>query len=103
MQISRWAGRCRGPVFWPMEDASEVLRFYRDWIDGCPDELMTMIGCSISVRTTGRQARGGGGRVPDELLPAQSEHPAGLNHSFEGGAKSSSWMLSGSRNTRTDA
>lgn len=31
-----------GPVFWPMEDAQEVLRFYRDWIADCPDELMTI-------------------------------------------------------------
>ena len=31
-----------GPVFWPMEDAPEVLRFYRDWIADCPDELMTI-------------------------------------------------------------
>ncbi|WP_223883750.1 FAD-binding oxidoreductase [Pseudarthrobacter sp. BIM B-2242] len=30
-----------GPVFWAMEDAPEVLRFYRDWIADCPDELMT--------------------------------------------------------------
>jgi FAD/FMN-containing dehydrogenase len=32
-----------GPVFWPAEDAPEVLRFYRDWIAGCPDELMTIV------------------------------------------------------------
>jgi FAD/FMN-containing dehydrogenase len=32
-----------GPVFWPMEDAPEVLRFYRDWITDCPDELMTIV------------------------------------------------------------
>jgi FAD/FMN-containing dehydrogenase len=32
-----------GPVFWPMERAPEVLRFYRDWIAGCPDELMTIV------------------------------------------------------------
>ena len=32
-----------GPVFWPMEDATEVLRFYRDWIGDCPDELMTIV------------------------------------------------------------
>ena len=32
-----------GPVFWLMEDAPEVLRFYRDWIAGCPDELMTIV------------------------------------------------------------
>lgn len=31
-----------GPVFWPMEDAPQVLRFYRDWIADCPDELMTI-------------------------------------------------------------
>ncbi|MCH7230929.1 FAD-binding oxidoreductase [Glycomyces sp. L485] len=31
-----------GPVFWAMEDAPEVLRFYRDWIADCPDELMTI-------------------------------------------------------------
>jgi len=32
-----------GPVFWAMEDAPRVLRFYRDWIAGCPDELMTIV------------------------------------------------------------
>jgi FAD/FMN-containing dehydrogenase len=32
-----------GPVFWPMEDAPEVLRFYRDWVADCPDELMTIV------------------------------------------------------------
>lgn len=32
-----------GPVFWPMEDAPDVLRFYRDWIDGSPDELTTIV------------------------------------------------------------
>lgn len=31
-----------GPVFWAMEDAPEVLRFYREWIADCPDELMTI-------------------------------------------------------------
>jgi hypothetical protein len=31
-----------GPVFWPMEDTPEVLRFYRDWLADCPDELMTV-------------------------------------------------------------
>jgi FAD/FMN-containing dehydrogenase len=31
-----------GPVFWPMENAPEVLRFYRDWIADAPDELMTI-------------------------------------------------------------
>jgi len=32
-----------GVVAWPMEDAPEVLRFYRDWIADCPDELMTIV------------------------------------------------------------
>jgi FAD/FMN-containing dehydrogenase len=32
-----------GPVFWPMEDAPDVLRFYRDWIADCPDELLTIV------------------------------------------------------------
>ena len=32
-----------GPVFWPMEECPTVLRFYRDWIAGCPDELMTIV------------------------------------------------------------
>jgi FAD/FMN-containing dehydrogenase len=32
-----------GPVFWPMQDAPQVLRFYRDWIADCPDELMTIV------------------------------------------------------------
>jgi FAD/FMN-containing dehydrogenase len=32
-----------GPVFWKAEDSPEVLRFYRDWIADCPDELMTIV------------------------------------------------------------
>jgi FAD binding domain/Berberine and berberine like len=32
-----------GPVFWAMDDAPEVLRFYRDWIHDCPDELTTIV------------------------------------------------------------
>jgi FAD/FMN-containing dehydrogenase len=32
-----------GPIFWPMDDAQGVLRFYRDWIADCPDELMTLV------------------------------------------------------------
>src|SRR5215211_5818528 len=34
-----------GPIFWPIEDASNVLRFYREWIKGIPDELMTIVSC----------------------------------------------------------
>jgi FAD/FMN-containing dehydrogenase len=32
-----------GPIFWPMEDSPEVLRFYREWIAEAPDELMTIV------------------------------------------------------------
>jgi FAD/FMN-containing dehydrogenase len=32
-----------GPVFWPMEQAPEVLRFYRDWITDVPEELTTVV------------------------------------------------------------
>ena len=32
-----------GPVFWPMTQSPEVLRFYRDWIADAPDELMTIV------------------------------------------------------------
>ncbi|MGH2488236.1 MAG: FAD-binding oxidoreductase, partial [Candidatus Limnocylindria bacterium] len=32
-----------GPIFWPMEDSSRVLRFYRDWIADAPDELTTIV------------------------------------------------------------
>jgi hypothetical protein len=32
-----------GPVFWPMEESPNVLRFYREWISVAPDELMTIV------------------------------------------------------------
>ena len=32
-----------GAVFWPAEEAEEVLRFYREWVGDCPDELMTIV------------------------------------------------------------
>ena len=32
-----------GPVFWPMEQSPNVLRFYRDWVADAPDELMTIV------------------------------------------------------------
>jgi hypothetical protein len=32
-----------GPVFWPIEDSPDVLRFYRDWIAEAPDDLMTIV------------------------------------------------------------
>jgi FAD/FMN-containing dehydrogenase len=32
-----------GVVFYPGERAAEILRFYRDWVDGAPDELTTLV------------------------------------------------------------
>src|SRR5215210_8260005 len=32
-----------GPIFWPMQQSGEVLRFYRDWVAEAPDELMTIV------------------------------------------------------------
>ena len=32
-----------GPLYFALEDGPEVLRFYRDFIDGAPDELTTIL------------------------------------------------------------
>jgi FAD/FMN-containing dehydrogenase len=32
-----------GPIYWALEDAPEVLRFYRDFIAEAPDELTTIV------------------------------------------------------------
>jgi FAD/FMN-containing dehydrogenase len=32
-----------GMVIWPAERAAEVLRFYRDWVRGYPDEVTTLV------------------------------------------------------------
>jgi FAD/FMN-containing dehydrogenase len=32
-----------GPIFWPMEESPNVLRFYRDWITDVPEELTTIV------------------------------------------------------------
>jgi FAD/FMN-containing dehydrogenase len=32
-----------GPIFWKMEDAPALLRFYREWIADAPDDLMTIL------------------------------------------------------------
>ena len=32
-----------GAVFWPIDQAASVLRRHRDWLAGCPDELMTLV------------------------------------------------------------
>ena len=56
-----------GPIFWPMEESPQVLRFYRDWIAEAPDELMTIVvhrkapAASLRARGAARQARRGRG------------------------------------------
>jgi hypothetical protein len=32
-----------GPIFWPIEQAPDLLRFYRAWSAEAPDELMTLV------------------------------------------------------------
>jgi len=32
-----------GPIFWPMEESPNVLRFYRGWITDVPEELTTIV------------------------------------------------------------
>jgi FAD binding domain/Berberine and berberine like len=32
-----------GPIFWAMDDAPDVLRYYRDWVADAPDDLMTIL------------------------------------------------------------
>jgi FAD/FMN-containing dehydrogenase len=32
-----------GPVFWPAEDTADVLRFYREFVSGAPDELGNVV------------------------------------------------------------
>ena len=32
-----------GPIFWPMDKAAALLRFYRDWSAAAPNELMTIV------------------------------------------------------------
>jgi FAD/FMN-containing dehydrogenase len=37
-----------GPVFYPLEDAPELLRFYREFIAAAPDELTTIFELSVA-------------------------------------------------------
>ena len=40
---ARGAQLLSGPIFWPAEEAPNVLRFYRDWIADLPDEMTTSV------------------------------------------------------------
>jgi FAD/FMN-containing dehydrogenase len=37
-----------GPIFFPGERAAEVLRFYRDWTRGLPDDLTTLVNLTTA-------------------------------------------------------
>ena len=37
-----------GPIFHPLEDAREVLRFYREFVATAPDELTTIFELSVA-------------------------------------------------------
>jgi hypothetical protein len=32
-----------GPIFWPMEESPNVLRFYREWIKDVPDDMTSVV------------------------------------------------------------
>ena len=32
-----------GAIFWPMSESPKLMRFYRDWIAGAPDDLTTIV------------------------------------------------------------
>ncbi|NED97213.1 FAD-binding oxidoreductase [Phytoactinopolyspora alkaliphila] len=52
-----------GTVYWPVEQAVPVLRFYRDWIAGCPDELMTIVALRRAPATPAVPAELAGQRL----------------------------------------
>ena len=37
-----------GPIFHPLDDAREVLRFYREFIAAAPDELTTIFDLRVA-------------------------------------------------------
>jgi FAD/FMN-containing dehydrogenase len=37
-----------GAIFFPSEDAGELLRFYRDWVEEAPDELTTVVNLAVA-------------------------------------------------------
>ena len=78
-----------GPIFHPLEDAPEVLRFYREFIAAAPDELTTIFELSVAAaaplpagggarqadRDGGRLLRGISGRGRRGRPPAQAVRP----------------------------
>ena len=85
-----------GPIFWPMEQSGEVLRFYRDWVADAPDELMTIVvhrkAPPLPVRP-GRAARQAG----------RDGRPAAGSATWRRGRSSSSRCASSARRSRTSA
>ncbi len=78
-----------GPIFHPLEDAPEVLRFYREFIATAPDELTTIFDLSVPpplpflpeevhgkpIVMVGRLLRGISGRGRRGRPPAQGVRP----------------------------
>jgi hypothetical protein len=68
-----------GPVFWPMEKAPEVLRFYRDWVADAPRirkipvhdifECVNEVFFRVHKRALNRN------RFPSVSSPAESHDP----------------------------
>ena len=40
-----------GPIFFPADQASELLGFYREWVQGAPDELTTVLSLATAPAT----------------------------------------------------
>ena len=70
-----------GPIFWPMEEAPEVLRFYRDWIADCPDELMTIVVQRKAPALPDRPARAGRQAGQSASSPATRDRSRTANES----------------------
>ena len=48
-----WAHRARRLVAWPIDEAGDVLRFYRDFVADAPDEVGIMANLRLIPAATG--------------------------------------------------
>jgi FAD/FMN-containing dehydrogenase len=48
-----------GAVFWTVDQTEDVMRFYREWVGDCPDDLMTIVVQRLAAPLPG---------VPEELV-----------------------------------
>jgi len=61
-----------GPMSWPIADAPELLRFYRDWIADAPDGLMTIASFGTAPA------------LPDVPADLQGKLVVGINSCYNG-------------------